>query len=99
LPKLLQVTRHQRLKNHGFPQKNVLTAKKGRFWRVLAGKQGFGRGGKTLYFATFHVFMVFFICMSLAGRIFRNIRPRKKNRAKKPTVGFSFSGCSGNIVA
>ena len=79
--------------------KNVLTAKMGPFLIVLAGKQGFSAGKKTLYFALFHVLVVFCVYKLLAGRIFRRIRGSKKNRAEKPTVGFLFLGASGNMVA
>jgi len=60
------------------------------FLGVLAGKRGFGREKKTLYFAFLHVLVVFDACKSLSVRIFRKILPSKKNRAKKPTVGFCF---------
>jgi len=69
------------------------------FLVVLAGKQGFGVGEKALYFALFHVLMVFCVCKLLSGRFFWKICPFKKNRAKKPTVGFYFSAGSGNMVA
>jgi len=85
--------------DHSPSRKNVLTAKMGPFLIVLAGKQGFSAGKKTLYFALFHVLMVFYFCKLLAGRIFRRIRGSKKNRAKKPTVDFLFLGASGNVVA
>jgi len=84
---------------HGPRLKNVLTAIKSLFWVVLAGKRGLWRREKTLYFALFHVLMVFYICKLLSGRIFWKICPFKKNRAKKPTVGFCFSAGSGNMVA
>jgi hypothetical protein len=64
----------------------------GLFRVVSAGKQGIERGKKTLYFALFHVLVVFCICKLLAGKIFRRICGSKKNRAKKPTVGFLFLG-------
>ena len=72
--------------------KNVLTAKMGLFWVVLAGKQGLRVGKKTPYFALFHILVVFCVCKLLSGKIFRRIRASKKNRAKKPTVGFCFCG-------
>ena len=56
-------------------------------------------GKKTLYFAIFHVLVVFCVCKLLAGKIFRRMRGSKKNRAEKPTIGFLFLGASGNIVA
>jgi len=79
--------------------KNVLTAKMSLFWVVLAGKQGIWPGKKALYFALFHVLVVFCVYKLLAGNIFRRMRASKKNRAEKPTVGFLFLGSSGNMVA
>jgi len=67
----------------------------GRFGR----KTGLEHGKKALYFALFHVLVVFCVYKLLAGRIFRKICPSKINRAEKPTVGFLFLGASGNIVA
>jgi len=78
--------------------KNVLTAKKGLFWAVLAGKQGISAGKKTLYFALFHVLVGFCVYKLLSGKIFRRFLASKINRAKKPTVGFLFLGACGNIV-
>jgi hypothetical protein len=69
------------------------------FWVVLAGKEGISAGKKTLYFALFHVLVVFRVYRLLTGNIFRRIRASKKNRAKKPTVGFLFLKASGNIMA
>jgi hypothetical protein len=60
---------------------------------------GVFRGQKNTLFALYHVLMVFCICMSLAGSLFQNIKPSKKNRAEKPTVGFLFWAGSGNLVA
>jgi len=65
----------------------------------LAGKQGFGAEKKTLYFALFHVLVVFCVYKLLADKILRRMSGSQKNRAKKPTVGFLFLGASGNIVA
>ena len=73
--------------------------KKGFFLGVLAGKQGLGDQQKTLYFAFFHVLMDFFVCKLLSGKIFQQMEVSKKNRAKKPTVGFLFSAGSGNIAS
>jgi len=84
---------------HRPARQNVLTAKMGLIWVVLAGKQRMSTWKKTLYFALFHVFVVFYVCKLLPVRIFRKIFVSKKNRAKKPTVGFLFLGASGNIVA
>jgi hypothetical protein len=67
--------------------------------RVLAGKPGVRLKKKTLYFALFHVLVVFCVYKLLAGKIFRRMRGSKKNRAKKPTVGFLFLGACGNVVA
>jgi hypothetical protein len=75
-----------------------LTAKKGLFWDVLAGKQGLGAHKKAFYFALFHVLMVFYVCKSLAGSVFPKIRRSQINRAGKPTVGFLFLG-SCDIIA
>jgi hypothetical protein len=72
--------------------KNVLTAKMSLFRVVLAGKQGLNAGKKTLYFALFHVLVVFCVYKLLAGKIFRRMWGSKKNRAEKPTVGFCFLG-------
>jgi hypothetical protein len=93
------VTRHQGLTHPRPSPKNVLTEKKGLFLGVLAGKQGFGAGQKPSFFAFLHVFVVFFFCKYLKFRIFRKIDLSKKNRAKKPTIGFLFLQASGNIVA
>jgi len=71
----------------------------GLFLCVLAGKPGVGVKTKTLYFALFHVLVVFCVYKLLAGKVFRRIRGSKKNRAQKPTVGFLFLGASGNMVA
>jgi hypothetical protein len=79
--------------------KNVLTEKRGLFLGVLAGKQGFGAKKTSLYFALFHVLVVFCVGKSLTGRTFPKIEAFKKNRAEKPTIGFWFSAGSGNIVA
>jgi hypothetical protein len=76
-----------------------MTAKNVRFQGLLAGKTGFAAGEKTLFFAIFHVFVVFGVCKWLTVRIFQRKNLSKKNRAQKPTVGFLFSGASGNIVA
>jgi hypothetical protein len=65
----------------------------------LAGKQGFGAEKKTLYFALFHVLVVFCVYKLLAPKTFRRICASKKNRAKKPTVGFLVLAGSGNVVA
>jgi hypothetical protein len=75
-----------------------LTAKKTRFWGALAGKQGVWPREKTSFFALFHVFVVFCVYKLLAGKTFRLMLGSKKNRAKKPTVGFLFLGASGNIL-
>jgi hypothetical protein len=81
------------------PLKNVMTARKGLFWGVLAGKQGMLWRKKAFYFALFHVLVVFRVCKLLSVRIFRQIFRFKINRAEKPTVGFWFSAGSGNIAA
>jgi hypothetical protein len=47
-------------------QKNVLTAKKGFSWGVLAGKQEVGAEQKAFYFALFHVLVVSCVCKSLS---------------------------------
>jgi hypothetical protein len=65
----------------------------------FAGKQGVGAKRKTSFFAFFHVLVVFFFCKLLSASIFRKICARKKNRAKKPTVGFRVWAGSGNIPA
>jgi hypothetical protein len=65
----------------------------------LAGKQVFWLKEKTLYFAFFHVFMVFCDCKGLSISGLGKMGAFKKNRAEKPTVGFWFWEGSGNIVA
>jgi len=79
--KPLQVIRHQRLTDLCRPRKNVLTAKKGLFLAVLAGKRGFRAGKKAFYFAIFHVLVVFFFCMWLSGNVLRFPAGFQKNRA------------------
>jgi hypothetical protein len=83
----------------GRARKNVLTVERGHFWGLLAEKQGVRPGKKAFYFALFHVLVFFFVCNSLSARIFRQIFVSKKNRAKKPTVGFWLLADSGNIVS
>ena len=97
--RILQVTRHQRLTAPGPPRKYVLTAKKGRFLGLLAGKQGFWGGQKATFFPLFHVLVGFFVCKSLSGKIFHKFQASEKNRAKKPTVGFIFAKSCGKITA
>jgi hypothetical protein len=77
-------------------EKNVLTEKTAPFLGVLAGKQGLWRGEKTFYFAFFHVLVVFCVYKLLADKIFRKMGTSKKNRARKPTVGFLFLRACGN---
>jgi hypothetical protein len=89
----------KRPKRRGQHPKKRTDGKKARFLGVLAGKQGFEAIKKPLFFALYHVFAVFCVCKWLSGGIFRIICPAKKNRAKKPTVGFLFlTGC-GNLMA
>jgi len=57
---------------------------------VLAAKQGMSTGKKTLYFALFHVLVVFCVYKLLSVRIIRKIFVSKKNRARKPTVASTF---------
>jgi len=70
------------------PRKNVLTAKKGLFLEVSAGKQEFGAEKKTLYFALFHVLALACVSKLLSVRNLQRICGSKKNRAEKPTIGF-----------
>jgi hypothetical protein len=97
-PAMPQVTRHQRLTGPGSPLKNVLTAKKGLFWGVLAGKQGFCAIRKSDFFAFFHVWAVFCSCKWLSASLFRKIAASPKNRAGKPTVGFLVCGTYAMIA-
>jgi hypothetical protein len=97
--KFSQVKRHQRLTMPWPRLKNVLTAKKGLYLGVLAGKQGTGREKKSFYFALFHVLVVFCGCKFLSVRTFRKIFASKIIRAEKPTVGFLFLAGSGNMAA
>jgi hypothetical protein len=57
----------------GHPQKYVLTAKKGRFFGVLAGKRGFWAIRKDDFFAFFHFFEAFSLCKLLPASIFQII--------------------------
>jgi hypothetical protein len=72
---------------------------KGPFFGRFGRKTGVGRAEKTLFFAFFHFFVFYCVCKLLAGKIFRRMRGSKKNRAKKPTVGFLFLRACGNLVA
>ena len=83
----------------GRSRKNVLTAKKGHFLGVLAGKRGVDAKKKTFSFALFHVLVVLFICLSLSNSVLQILKGSKKNRAEKPTVGFWFWAGFGNIAA
>jgi hypothetical protein len=76
--KPLQVIRHQRLTDLCRPRKNVLTAKKGLFLAVLAGKRGVGRAKKhfILHFFTFWWFFAFACCCPAASCRFRKA-PKK----------------------
>jgi hypothetical protein len=73
-------------------QKYVLTAKRGLFLGVLAGKQGFRAGKKAFYFALFHVFVVFFFRKLLSVRIFRNMCGSKKIVPENLPKVYCFSG-------
>jgi len=64
----------------------------------LAGKQGFGTGKKAFYFALYHVFTEFYLCMSLSVKLLQMPEVSQKNHAKKPTVGFSLFGGCGTIT-
>jgi hypothetical protein len=66
---------------------------------VLAGKLEVGANKKAFYFALFHVLVVFCVYKLLSVKIFRKNYASKKNRAKKPTVGFLVLAGSGNIAA
>jgi hypothetical protein len=78
--------------------KNVLTAKKGLFWGVFAGKRGVGMEQKAFYFALFRLLVLLCACKSLPVRIFQKMEVSQKNRAEKPTVGFLFFGSCGMIA-
>jgi hypothetical protein len=67
----------------------------GRFGR----KTGKWARKKAFYFALFHVWVVFLVCMSLPGSILQILEGSQKNRAKKPTVGFFIFGSCDIIVA
>jgi hypothetical protein len=54
-------------------QEYLLTAKKGLFFGVLAGKQGFWTIRKSDFFAFFHFFEAFSLCKLLPASIFQNI--------------------------
>src|SRR5580658_4006098 len=76
------------------PPKNVLTAKKGLFWGVLEEKRGGRALKKPFYFAFFRFLGTSSICKPLSINNLHGFSAFHKNRAKKPTVGFSpFGGC------
>ena len=59
---------------------------------VLAEKRGVSAPKNASFFALFHVLVLFSVWKLLSASVFRKIRASKKNRAKKPTVGFCVSG-------
>jgi hypothetical protein len=81
---------------HGRALKNVLTEKTGVFGGRLAEERG-GRSKKRHFFSCFFDFLGLCDPQAVGAEDFPAMRPLKKNRAKKPTVGFWVFAGSGNI--